>query len=101
MEFMIPIVLFLTTGAVLILRPLTKRAGLLLEAMAKERMRPPAADPASDPRTHALLEHMVRRLDLIEERLDFTERLLDKRRATRSLPELDLQPWTPTTRDEV
>lgn len=82
MEELIPIALFLTVGAVAILRPLTTRVGKLLEAMARERtaaLRPPT-DDADSARLRAAIEHFGRRLDLMEERLDFTERLLSSGR---------------------
>ena len=85
MEELIPITLFLTVGAVAILRPLTSRLGKLLEVMARERtpaLRNPAED-ADSQRLRALLEHVSRRLDLMEERLDFTERLLSAAREDR------------------
>jgi hypothetical protein len=75
MEELIPIFLFLSVAAVLILRPLTKRLGLLLEAMARAKMGTPS-DPAEVAQLRASLEHMTKRLDLAEERLDFTERLV-------------------------
>lgn len=81
MEELIPIFLFLTVGAVMILRPISKRLGYLLEALAKERQvqRSGDADLAS---MRIVLEHVVKRMDLLEERLDFTERLLGERHTT-------------------
>jgi hypothetical protein len=76
---MIPITLFLSIAAVLILRPVTKRLGLLLEAMARER-EPVRAAAQTDSRIVGLLEHMNKRLELMEERLDFTERLVARPR---------------------
>jgi hypothetical protein len=81
-EELIPIALFVSVAAVAILRPLTTRVGKLLEAMARERtaaLRAPADDPDSA-RLRTVIEHMGRRLDLMEERLDFTERLLSSGR---------------------
>jgi hypothetical protein len=37
MEELIPIVMFLCIAAVMILRPLTKRIGLVIEQMARDR----------------------------------------------------------------
>ena len=81
MEELIPISLFMAIAAVAILRPLTTRAGRLLEAMARERTQTLKAgeDPDSI-RLRALMEHVNRRLDLVEERLDFTERLISSTR---------------------
>ena len=80
MEELIPIVLFISAAAVAILRPLTSRFGKLLEAMAREKTAAiktgAGADESDAARLRVLVEHIGRRLDLIEERLDFTERLL-------------------------
>jgi hypothetical protein len=78
MPELIPITMFLSIAAVLILRPLTKRLGGLLEAMTRDRIQVPAQDHTSE-HTLALLEHISRRIDLMEERLDFTERLVSTR----------------------
>ncbi len=78
MEELIPIAMFLSIAAVAILRPVTSKLGHLLEAIAKERsaaIRPPSEDGESA-QLRVLLEHIGRRMDLLEERLDFTERLL-------------------------
>ena len=75
MESLIPITLFLSTAAVLILRPVTKRLGLLLETLARERQRPPA-DNDEIARLRTLVEHTAKRVERMEERLDFTETLL-------------------------
>lgn len=84
MEELIPIVLFLSIAAVVILRPISKRLGSLLEAMARERQ-PTQIDASEIARIRGMIEHVGRRMDLIEERLDFTERLIgagsDKRPA--------------------
>jgi hypothetical protein len=78
-EVLIPITLFLSVAAVLILRPMTSKVGSLLEALSRERMpaRTPVAD--TDARVVALLEQISRRLELVEERVDFTERLVSSR----------------------
>jgi len=75
MEELIPIFLFISVAAVLILRPLTRRLGMLLEAVARSRMGAPP-DTAELARVRGMLEHVSKRLDLAEERLDFTERLV-------------------------
>jgi hypothetical protein len=76
MEELIPIFLFLTVGAVLILRPITKKLGLLLEAIAKSKMGTPGDATAELTRIRGALEQMSKRLDLMDERQDFTERLV-------------------------
>lgn len=60
---------------VIILRPLTKRLGeYLLEA--KLERRGGRMDESELVRIRGLLERMNGRLDLLEDRIDFTERLL-------------------------
>lgn len=84
MEEFIPIVMFMCIAAVAILRPLTTRFGKLLEAMAKEKTLAgrAAVDDPDSARVRVLVEHMSRRLDLLEERLDFTERLVSNGRSS-------------------
>jgi hypothetical protein len=77
MEALIPIVFFLTVGGVLILRPITKRLGLLIEVLAKERqVRLDRPDDVRFDRLGRVLEQLDARLDRMEERIDFNERLL-------------------------
>ena len=78
MEELIPITMFMCIAAVMILRPITRRIGGLLEVMTRDRVQT-RTDDATAARTAALFEHVSRRLDLIEERLDFTERLVSAR----------------------
>lgn len=68
----------LTTGAVLILRPISKRLGRLLEVMAENKLRPaPPASPAADmSHIRELLVGIDNRLSLMEERQDFAEAIL-------------------------
>ena len=68
------VVLFLTVGAVLILRPIAKRLGVLLEAMAKEKSVRPSADAF---RLREEVETLRTRLELLEDRQDFTDGLLE------------------------
>jgi len=76
-EFIAPmimmIVLTLTVGGVMVLRPIAKRVGDLLEAYAKDRRDGLEGDVHQ---VRELLETMNARLQLMEERQDFTERLL-------------------------
>lgn len=78
MEALIPISMFMCIAAVMILRPITKKLGGLIEVMTRDRAQVPVQD-ATGERTVALLEHMNRRMELMEERLDFTERLVSSR----------------------
>lgn len=68
------IVLSLTVGGVLILRPIAKRLGVLLEAMAKEKGVSPSHDTI---RFREEVETLRTRLELLEDRQDFTEGLLE------------------------
>jgi hypothetical protein len=77
-EALIPISMFMCIAAVMILRPITKKIGGLLEVMTRDRSQV-RSDDAGNARIAALMEHMTRRLDHIEERLDFTERLVSTR----------------------
>ena len=68
-------VFILTTGGVLVLRPIAKKLGNLLEVMAREK----ASLPTEEIRLlHSSMETMNQRLALIEERQDFTEKLLGR-----------------------
>lgn len=64
----------LTTGGVLILRPITKRLGSYLDAVTESKLRPgPDADLA---RIHEVLSSIDGRLNQLEERQDFAEALI-------------------------
>jgi hypothetical protein len=65
----------LTTGGVLIFRPMTKRLGDLIEVMIQER-RNPATTPELG-QIRDLIATIDSRLSLIEERQDFSEALLN------------------------
>lgn len=73
---LIPMTIILTTGGVLVLRPIAKRLGVLLELMAKEKTRQAPSDDLR--RLHQTMDTINERLSLIEERQDFTERLIDR-----------------------
>lgn len=83
MEMLVPIVMFMCIAGVLILRPVSKKLGLLLEALAKERMvrTTPAAglDAAQLERVSVALERLNTRLDLMDDRVAFMERLVEER----------------------
>ena len=68
------IVAILTTGTVLILRPIAKRLGALLEVMTRERLE--GSGRADLEHVREMLDTMNQRLALMEERQDFTDRLL-------------------------
>jgi len=90
MEELIPITMFMCIAAVAILRPISSKLGHLIEAMTRERL---GAAPAAAPdhpeleRVRTLVEQVSRRMDLIEERLDFTERLVGGSRRSVALRE--------------
>ena len=88
MEPLIPIFLFLCIAAVLILRPVTKKLGLLLEAFARSKMAAPA-EAGEVARLQAAGEQLSKRLDLVDERLDFTERLVSAAQRHGTAPRLD------------
>jgi len=66
----------LTTGGVLIFRPITKRLGSLLEVMTAQKLRAASADPNDAARIRELLTSIDGRLNLLEERQDFAEALI-------------------------
>lgn len=78
---LVAITLILTIGGVVLLKPLARRLGDLLELMVKERSGEIEA-PKTD-RMETLLESLNARLGLVEERLDFTDQLLTTRRGER------------------
>ena len=70
---LIPIVMFLSLAAVLIFRPLTTRLGSVLERKASDKL---DESPQLE-RLTRVMEHLVDRMDRLEERVDFTERMLE------------------------
>ena len=71
------IVLFLTVGGVLVLRPISKHLGAYLEALTRQQL-----EPGNREELHQIreaLDTMNQRLHLMEERQDFSERLLEER----------------------
>lgn len=79
------IVLTLTIGGVLILRPIAKRVGDLLDVMIREKQGPRAGALNELSRIREIMESLDARLSLMEERQDFTDSLLDAD-ARRKLP---------------
>jgi hypothetical protein len=71
------VTLFLVTGGVILLRPLSRRLGELLEVMIRERAAPPPAPELTQIRD--LLLNVESRLSLLEERQSFAEALLSSR----------------------
>jgi hypothetical protein len=67
------VVLTVTVGGVLVLRPIAKRVGDLMELYVRDQTEGVESDVHH---MRGLLETMNARLQLMEERQDFTERLL-------------------------
>jgi len=83
----VSIVFILTVGGVMVLRPIAKRISELLELYARDKQQGLESDVGQ---IRDLLETMNARLRLMEERQDFTERLLtggDKQ--ARDLPDAE------------
>jgi hypothetical protein len=84
LEFIAPMIvsvtLIVTTGGVILLRPLSKRLAELLQAMTREKLSPTEEKELAQLRAHSAA--MESRLALVEERLAFTEALLEKKRPT-------------------
>jgi hypothetical protein len=87
-EFLIPIALFVCVAAVGILRPLTKRLGDVLLQMQLDRQKG-RSDEGELAQLRAQMEQLAGRLDLFEDRLDFTERLVS---AGDRIPSRQLRP---------
>lgn len=83
---LVSIVLFLTVGGVLILRPIAKHLGAYLEALTRQQLEPRRDDEFAQMRE--ILETMSQRLHLLEERQDFSERLLEERSRDRERQDL-------------
>ncbi len=75
---LVPITLFLTVGGVLVLRPLTKRLGLLMEASAKARGSN-AEEQLQIEHMRLMIETQNLKLEQLEQKLSFTESLLESR----------------------
>lgn len=95
-EFMasmvLSIVVVLTVGGVVLLRPLTQRLVELIEVMTREKGTPQLQEDIG--RIGDLLETMKSRMRLLEERQDFAESLLDGQRPA---PRAELPPVTRST----
>jgi hypothetical protein len=80
---LVAISLIVTTGGVILLRPITRKLGSYLEVLAEERRRAlnqqPAVPAADTARLAAALERIEDRLANVEKNQDFTEKLLAER----------------------
>ena len=70
----VAVILTLTVGGVILLKPIANKLGHLLEAMAKEKQEPRLTEDLTHVRE--ILDTMSGRLSLLEERQDFTDALL-------------------------
>ncbi len=77
------VVFIVTTGGVLVLRPIAKKVGDLLELMAREKQSGLQGDVGQ---LRDVLESMNARLALLEERQDFAERLMSGEKKNPQLP---------------
>ena len=75
---LVPITMFLTIGGVLVLRPLTKRLGLLIEASAKSRGTN-ADEQLQIEHLRLMIDTQNLKLEQLEQKLSFTESLLESR----------------------
>jgi uncharacterized membrane protein len=75
---LVPITLFLTVGGVLVLRPLTKRLGLLIEASAKAK-RMDAEEQLQLEQLRLQVETQNLKIERLEQKLAFTESMLESR----------------------
>ena len=66
----------LTTGGVIVLRPLSRRLADLMHAITQDRLNPGRNDTQ---RLHETIAALEQRLSLLEERQNFAESLLDRR----------------------
>lgn len=78
-EFIAPMIIstvfILTVGGVILLRPVMKRLGALLDVLVLQKTKAPDEE---NRRLRATVDTMNERLTLMEERLDFTERLIGR-----------------------
>jgi hypothetical protein len=76
--FLMTVTLALTIGGVILLKPLMKNLGDYLEAKADERRG--IGGPSSEDwnRLFTTMENLGQRMETLEERQDFTEKLLSK-----------------------
>jgi uncharacterized membrane protein len=77
---LVPITLFLTVGGVLVLRPLTKRLGLLVEASARAKG-VNAEEQLQLEQLRLLVETQNLKIERMEQKVAFTESLLEARTA--------------------
>ncbi len=87
--FVLGMTLILSTAAVIIFRPLTKRLGNLIEARQRERQAERAPGSQELNRLTDVVNRLTDRIEALEERQDFAERLLDSLRQPESRARLN------------
>ena len=80
--FLMTVTLVLSIGGVILLKPLMRHLGNYLEAKADERRGLNGRSPEDWDRLFLSLESLGERMEALEERQDFTEKLLAKPRDT-------------------
>ena len=81
----VSVVFFVMTGLVILLRPISKKLGNVLEVVAEEKRRRMAEQPMAREdatRIVSILDTLDRRLAQLEERQEFTDKLLVERSKT-------------------
>lgn len=78
LAFLMGVTLIIAIGGVILFKPLMRNLGNFLEAKAEERRALAGRSPEDWDRLFNSLETFGRRLEALEERQDFTERLLAK-----------------------
>ena len=76
--FLTTLVVMVTVAGVILLRPVTRHLGKLLEAKAEERRALSGRAPEDWDRLFSALDGALERLQALEDRQDFTEKLLSK-----------------------
>ena len=74
--FLMTVTLIVSIGAVILLKPLMRNLGDYLQAKAQERKLLGLRSPEDWDRMFGTLEAVGRRLEALEERQDFTDKLL-------------------------
>ena len=75
-SFLMTLTIVVSIGGVILLRPLMKHLGEYLEAKAEEGRLLAGRNPAEWDRIMAVLERVEGRMELLEEKQEFTEKLL-------------------------
>lgn len=74
--FLTTVAVLLAVGGIILLKPLSRHLGEYLAAKARERGSLPGQSPEDMERLLSLMEGVTDRLERLEERQEFTEKLL-------------------------